>query len=46
MSEDTQTDYYALFIIASDPEYKTKWNLTQDELDFIDLVLELRGKKG
>lgn len=44
MSEK-QTDYYTLFIIASDPDYKTKYDLTQEELDFIDLVLKLRGEK-
>ena len=45
MSEEKQIDYYALFIIASDPEYAKKYDLTKDELDFIQFVERLRGDK-
>lgn len=42
---NTINNYLELFIIASDPDYKSKWILTQEEQDFIELVIKLRYNK-
>ena len=41
---ESQINHMQLFIVASDPDYKTKYVLTPEELAFIDFVIQLRDE--